>query len=210
MTQATTLYLVRHGETEWNASERCQGSLDIPMNDNGVRQAQLAGDALRGVAFDAAYTSSLGRAQQTAAAILGSSGLAAVQLPALSELSYGDWHGLRPAEWPNDTGARWRRDPWSVAFPGGESLPVLRDRVIPEFRRIAANHAGQRILIASHGHVNRVMLIHAMGSDPSMFWEIEQANGGVIELTLTDVDAQGEGATWRYVFPKPETNAAAG
>ncbi|MEO6878888.1 MAG: histidine phosphatase family protein [Gemmatimonadaceae bacterium] len=209
MTQATTLYLVRHGETAWNASERCQGSLDIPMNDNGVRQARLAGNALRHIVFDAAYTSGLGRAQQTAAAILDGSALTAVPIADLSELSYGDWHGLRPDEWPNDTAARWRRDPWSVAFPGGESLTVLRNRVIPAFRRIAANHAGQRILIASHGHVNRVMLIHAMGTDPATFWEIEQANGAVIELTLVDVDARGEGATWRYVFPQPQTNTTA-
>jgi broad specificity phosphatase PhoE len=194
---------VRHGETDWNASERCQGSLDIPMNDNGLCQARLAGEALRHIPFDAAFTSGLGRAQQTAAAILGGSGLVATPIAGLSELSYGAWHGLRPDEWPNATAARWRSDPWSVAFPGGESLAVLRDRVIPVFRRIVAGHPGQRVLIASHGHVNRVMLIHALGAEPNSFWQIEQANGAVIELTLAGADSTTESATWRHIFPKP-------
>jgi broad specificity phosphatase PhoE len=203
MSSPTTLYLVRHGETDWNATERCQGALDIPMNDAGLQQARLAGDALRAVTFDAAYTSTLGRAQQTAAAVLGNSPLRAIPIAALSELSYGSWHGLRPDEWPGDTGRAWKRDPWSIQFPEGESLPALRDRVVPVLRRIVADHRGQCVLIASHGHVNRVMLIHALGADPNSFWQIEQVNGAVVRLTIADIDRTPGGATARQVFPVP-------
>jgi len=173
------------------------------MNENGMRQARLAGDALRHVTFDAAYTSTLGRAQQTAAAALGESSLTAIPLAELAELSYGDWHGLRPDEWPNATAVRWRSDPWSVEFPGGESLTALHDRVIPAFDRIAQTHAGQHVLIASHGHVNRLILIHALESDRNRFWEIEQANGAVIQLDLTEPAPNGAPATSRQLFPVP-------
>jgi broad specificity phosphatase PhoE len=203
------LYLVRHGETDWNATDRCQGALDIPMNDNGLRQARLAGEALRHVEFHAAYTSSLGRAQQTAAAVLERSTLIATPIADLAEMSYGAWHGLRPDEWPDATAVRWRRDPWSVAFPDGESLAALRDRVIPAFERIVSTHTGRHVLIASHGHVNRVMMIHALASDPNGFWDIEQANGAVFELALTLVDGKITRASARQLFPKPTARDAA-
>jgi broad specificity phosphatase PhoE len=207
----TTLFLVRHGETDWNATERCQGALDIPMNENGVRQAQEAGEALRHVVLDAAYTSTLGRARQTAAAVLGGSKLMATPVAGLSELSYGAWHGLRPDEWPDAAGARWHRDPWSMHFPGGESLAVLRDRVIPMFDRIVRRHAGQLVLIASHGHVNRLILLHALGTEPSGFWKIAQPNGCVTQLDLVHSGRTGETvqATARQLFPLPSRSEPA-
>lgn len=201
MTATTTLYLVRHGETDWNATERCQGALDIPMNENGLRQARSAGDALQHVTFDAAYTSTLGRAQQTAAALIRQSALMATPVAALSELSYGAWHGLRPDEWPDATAVRWRSDPWSVRFPEGESLALLRDRVIPVLEDIVRRHVGQQVLIASHGHVNRLMLLHLLGDDPNTFWDIEQANGAVFEVTLVDIDRTPRDAVARQLFP---------
>lgn len=202
----TTLYLVRHGETDWNATERCQGALDIPMNENGVRQARSAGDALQRITFDAAYTSTLGRAQQTAAAVIRQPGLTATPIAALAELSYGAWHGLRPDEWPDATAARWRSDPWSVQFPEGESLTMLRDRVTPVLDEIVRRHAGQRVLIASHGHVNRVILLHLLGDEPTTFWDIEQANGGVFEVCLDDAEDAPRDATARQLLGNAISN----
>jgi broad specificity phosphatase PhoE len=206
---STTFYLVRHGETDWNATERCQGALDIPMNANGVRQAERAAEALRHVVFDAAYTSTLSRAQHTAAILLAGSTLVASPVAAFAELSYGACHGLRPDEWSDETGARWRADPWSVEFPEGESLVKLSARVLPEFVRIARAHQGQNVLLASHGHVNRIILLHVLDADPNSFWEIEQANGGVVELTVPDVHAMSVGASARQLYPAATPPASA-
>jgi broad specificity phosphatase PhoE len=205
----TMFYLVRHGETDWNATERCQGALDIPMNETGLRQARLAGEALRHVSFDAAYTSTLSRAQLTAAAVVEGSALEATPVAAFAELSYGAWHGLRPDEWPHETGARWRADPWAIEFPDGESLVQLRARVIPEFTRIAKEHEGGTVLIASHGHVNRIIMLHALGADPNGFWDIAQPNGCVVELTLANVDEMSAGAVVRQLFPLVAPSTAA-
>ncbi len=93
---ATTILLIRHGETAWNAERRLQGHLDIPLNAEGERQAALLGAALAGEAIDHVLSSDLGRARQTAEAILRARGIApAVQVdPQLRERCYGGFEGL--------------------------------------------------------------------------------------------------------------------
>jgi broad specificity phosphatase PhoE len=185
VTQAsTTLYLVRHGETEWNATDRCQGTADIPMSAEGRAQIASLAASLRDVAFDAAYASPLARAQETAAIVLGRSPLPLTILPALVELSYGAWQGLTPAEWPDAAAERWERDPWSVTFPDGESLAMVRQRTAPVLAKLAETHPGETVLVCAHGHVNRVLLIEALGMLPEQFWDIDQPNGGVHKLEL--------------------------
>jgi broad specificity phosphatase PhoE len=173
----TRVYLVRHGETEWNAAERFQGTADIPMNDAGLAQiAQLAA-SLRDVAFDAAYTSPLQRARHTAEAILDGRGLFAHAIGELHELSYGEWQGLTIDQWPTAAALAWKTDPWSIAFPNGESLAVAQRRAVAAMTRIVSSHPGQCVLVAGHGHMNRLLLIDALGEDRTAFWGIAQPNG---------------------------------
>lgn len=176
-----TVYLVRHGETDLNANDRCQGSLDVPMNSAGEVQVAALADRLKGIRFDAAYTSPLGRASNSARIVLGTSNIPLTEVSALSEMSYGTWQGLTHAEWPDNSAARWRDDPWNVAFPEGESLNLVRERVVPAVENIVRTHArdskpNPTILITAHGHVNRVLLIALTGRLSSEFWNIAQAN----------------------------------
>lgn len=189
LTPATTLFLIRHGETDWNRLGLYQGTSDIPLNEAGREQARALADRLRGEGFDAAYSSPLARAVQTAEAVLAGSGVEIRLLPELRELSYGLWQGrgIFPRgrcnaglEW------RWRHDPWSVRFPGGESLPEVRARAAEAWRRIRAAHPGERVLVSGHGHFNRVLLIEALGWPESRFWEIEQGNCCCSVLQLDD------------------------
>jgi len=182
--ELTYIYLVRHGETIWNAEGRCQGSSHSEFTARGREQIHALAASLTEVDFDAAYTSPLTRAIDTAARILDSRGQHAKCAAELAELSYGSLQGTRFDEWPHELHAVWRSDPWSVSFPEGESLAAVRDRVLPIFRSIVAAHAGQVVLVSAHGHVNRLILLHVLNRPPSDFWRIEQHNGTATLLEI--------------------------
>lgn len=193
----TRVYIVRHGETEWNVTQRCQGTADIPMNATGRAQVVSLGTALSHVAFDAAYTSPLSRARLTARVVLARRPLDVVVKPDLCELSYGDWQGLTPQEWPGDVAERWATDPWTVTFPHGESLTQVQARAVAAIGRIMAAHPGQCVLVSAHGHLNRLLLLHARRADPTTFWDIVQPNGGAcrIDYRMYGADANAVSVT---------------
>jgi broad specificity phosphatase PhoE len=134
----TTLLLVRHGETDWNAEGRLQGHTDRPLNDFGRRQAELLADQLSGERFDAVYASDLARARETAEIVGERLGLTVVLDPDLREKNWGSWEGLTPAE----------RD--AVDYVG-ESTEEHRARMLGSLRRIAERHPRGRVLVVTHG-----------------------------------------------------------
>jgi broad specificity phosphatase PhoE len=187
----TRIYLVRHGETDWNRLGLYQGTSDVPLNETGRGQAAALAKRLRAVQFDAIYTSPLRRARDTAEAVSQGRSLEPIELPELRELSYGLWQG-RGSE-PRgrcDAGLewRWRFAPWSVRFPGGETLAEVEARAAAALRRIRAAHPEGTVLVCGHGHLNRVLLIHALGWPRERFWEIDQPNG---ECQVLEADESG-------------------
>ena len=133
-----TLLLVRHGETDWNASGRLQGHTDRPLNDYGRRQARELADRLADDGIAAIYTSDLSRAKETAEIVGARLGLPVVIDADLRERNWGSWEGLTPSE----------RD--AVAFEG-ETPQEHRDRLMRAVRRIAARHPAQRVVVVTHG-----------------------------------------------------------
>ena len=180
------IYLVRHGETTLNADGRCQGQSNSEFTELGRRQIDELAASLAHVEFDAAYTSPLDRAARTAEGVLRSRGLRAATVREIAELSYGRLQGSRFADWPDDLRTAWHSDPCSVTFPDGESLAMLRARVIPVFRAITSAHAGETVLVSAHGHVNRIILLDVLARPMTDFWAIEQHNGS---FTMVDVHA---------------------
>ena len=165
---ATRLIVVRHGETAWNVDTRIQGHLDIPLNDTGLWQARQLGDALAGEAISAIYTSDLLRARKTAQAVADATGAALVDEPGLRERAFGSFQGRTfaevEAEHPEQA-RRWRqRDP-DYAPQGGESLRVLRERVVDTTHRLAARHPGELVLLVTHGGVLDVLYRAATRQD---------------------------------------------
>ena len=167
--QATRIIAIRHGETAWNVDTRIQGQLDIPLNEKGHWQAQRLARALATSEQVAAlYCSDLLRAWDTARSICDATGLLAVAEPGLRERGFGRFEGKTFAElessWPQET-ARWRaRDPeW--APPGGESLLVLRERVVQATNTLAAQHVNQQIVLVTHGGVLDALYRYASGLD---------------------------------------------
>ncbi|HRQ58120.1 MAG TPA: histidine phosphatase family protein [Azoarcus taiwanensis] len=164
----TTLCLVRHGETPWNADRRLQGHLDVPLNDHGRIQARATGAMLNGKHFDAVYSSDLARALETARSIAGDT--APTILPALRERHYGSLQGLTYEEarqrLPEAYAAFEARNP-SYAFPGGgETLLAFRSRVESTLHLLAQRHVGQQVLVVTHGGV--LDIVHRLVTGKSL------------------------------------------
>ena len=147
----TTLLLVRHGESDWNAEGRLQGHTDRPLSDFGRRQARQLAEALEGEELEAIYSSDLARARETAEIVGERLGLPVELDPDLREKDWGTWEGLTSVE----------RD--RVEFVG-ESTEAHRERILGALRQISERHPGEaRILVVTHGGSMRRVQTAAMG-----------------------------------------------
>lgn len=168
----TTLYLIRHGETVWNADGRFQGHQDTALNDAGRAQARLLADRLASTHFDAIYTSDLGRAADTANIIAASHYLTPIPDTRLREAYFGEWEGLTIQEiterW-SDIVAAWRRDSLHTRPPGGETLEQLQERVANFIEAAIQLHPDGQILIAGHGGSIRAAIATALGATLTIF-----------------------------------------
>jgi probable phosphoglycerate mutase len=156
----TTILLIRHGETAWNAERRLQGHLDIPLNPEGQRQAGLLAAALAGEPLDVLVSSDLMRARQTAQAIAGLRGMPLQIDPGLRERCYGGFEGLLYSEieqrFPREFAAWQARDVDAVLPPGancGESFRAFFARATGAILALAAAHPGKTIALVAHGGV---------------------------------------------------------
>jgi len=148
----TDLYLVRHGETDWNRQRRLQGLTDIPLNEIGRAQARATGMLLTRRRWDAIFSSPLDRARETASIIAAEVGLAEPTLvDALVERNYGQAEGM---DWLEVE----RRFPHGTVVPGRESREQVGARVIPALMELAAERPGDALLVVSHGGAIRAVL----------------------------------------------------
>jgi probable phosphoglycerate mutase len=162
----TRFCIVRHGETDWNVEKRIQGHIDIPLNAAGLAQAEATARGLTGYVFDAAYSSDLGRAWQTAQVIGRHLNLNVRRTPDLRERHFGILQGLTAAEiaaqHPNAYQHYLVRDP-EYHFATGESLAGFAARIIAAVESLASRHAGQALLLVCHGGMLDVCYRQATG-----------------------------------------------
>lgn len=181
----TTVYFVRHGETEWNRTKRAQGQADIPLNTEGHRQAAHAAAALAHLDVDAVYSSDLVRALETARPIAEAHGLEVATDPDLREVDQGEWEGLTVDEikqrWPE----LWGPARHYSARPGGEAPQEVRDRATRALKRIVAGHEGQTIVLVSHGGTIRWVSAEALGYEDRRSARIRGlGNGGIVRMEV--------------------------
>ncbi|MBS4969650.1 MAG: histidine phosphatase family protein, partial [Lachnospiraceae bacterium] len=88
------LYIIRHGETQWNVEGRLQGQSDTQLNENGIRLAKVTAEGMKDIPFDLGITSPLSRAKKTAQIILGNRKVPLYEDARIQELSFGSWEGL--------------------------------------------------------------------------------------------------------------------
>jgi alpha-ribazole phosphatase len=180
------LILIRHGETEWNATLRYQGHSDIPLNERGREQARITGARLARYDATALYTSDILRAVQTAELIGAAVKLAPQTLPDLREIDVGQWEGLTPEElyrrYP-DHMREFERDPARTVRLGGESYAQLQARALNALNAIhAAHRSDETVLAVSHGGTIRALLCHVIGLDLIYFGRMWIDNGSLTEL----------------------------
>jgi 2,3-bisphosphoglycerate-dependent phosphoglycerate mutase len=162
------LIILRHGQSQWNLENRFTGWIDIDLSEQGIKEAQDAGEKLKGYKFDKAYTSALVRAQRTLDIILDiikQKDIPVEKDKALNERMYGDLQGLNKDETREKFGAEqvklWRRS-YDTAPPNGESLKDTAARVIPywESKIVPDLKAGKNILISAHGNSLRALVMY--------------------------------------------------
>ncbi len=186
------LVLVRHGQSLWNLENRFTGWIDVPLTELGREEARRAGETLRGLTFDVAYTSALSRAQDTLVVILETLGATppVIRDQALNERHYGDLQGLNKDDLRKQYGEAqvkiWRRS-FDVPPPNGEALKDTAARTLPFFDRCIMGdiRQGKNVLVVAHGNSNRsiVMRLDALSGDEVVALELATGAPLVYELS---------------------------
>ncbi|MBN1482751.1 histidine phosphatase family protein [candidate division KSB1 bacterium] len=197
----TRIYLVRHGETEWNRAKIYQGQMDSPLSSLGIKQAQAVASALRDDKIDVVYCSDLGRARHTAHIISAPHGLVAITDERLRERHLGVFQGLKKdemiAKYADDVHKYRSGDPDHI-IPGGESSRQRYERSIACLHDVAAKHSGENILIVTHGGVVRGFLEMVLHLPMNAKRRFSLYNASIARLSLYNghwmMDSWGE--TW--------------
>ena len=175
----TKLILVRHGETDWNRADRIQGWLDIPLNEEGIKQAERLAKELSKMKMAAIYSSPLKRALQTARAIAGEQQLKVDKVLALKEINQGKWQGLLVSEAKRKYKrlySQWLRAPLEVSPPEGEGLEEVSRRAEKACRRIVINHPQETVCLVTHKVTAALIKCHYLNLDRNHLWELLPGN----------------------------------
>lgn len=179
------LLLVRHGETEWNAQARFQGQSDVPLNEEGRRQALAARRKLANAEIKAVYASDLQRAWETAEIIVAVHGLSIHAEPRLREQNFGKWEGLTYEEieerYPKAL-AGFRADPVNMPLPDGETLRQVAARVQEALAEIIHAHADDTVLLVAHGGTLQVLISLILELLPATPWRFRLAPCSLSEI----------------------------
>lgn len=185
----TRIVLIRHGETEWNRLERFQGRADVPLNQEGLEQAERLAQRLKEVPLTKIYTSSLMRARKTAEIVNDYHGVEVVPQEGLTEVDHGHWTGMFKSQVMERDGERyktWLTRPDTLVMPEGESLADVCRRSVRAIEEIIENNRGETVLVCSHDAVNKVLLCHFLGLELCSFWKFKQGNGCINIIDVLD------------------------
>lgn len=162
---ATRVYLVRHGETEYNRNRIMQGRrINAALNERGRSQAEALGQRFAGTRLDAIYASSLGRAIETAGAIARwqSEPLPVRCRSAFDEMCWGRYEGMGSSpklqNMLDHVFGEWKQGNFGYVVEEGESILNVQARALAGFQNVLNRHQGETVLIASHGRLLRVLL----------------------------------------------------
>lgn len=162
------LFLVRHGESTWNAERRVQGQHDPPLSRKGRQQARELAARLDGHHVAAFYSSDLRRARETAEPLAESLAREPVELTGLREIALGEWEGKTGEELREEYPAEWeawsQRPSWDVV-PGGEGAAPFERRVLATLADIQAEHPIGDVVCVTHGGVIQVLLGSVVSPD---------------------------------------------
>jgi len=190
----TTLIIVRHGHTALNDGDRFRGRTDTPLDDQGLREAEVTAQAISSRwKLSAVYTSSVSRAHVTGEIIGKSFGLPAIDEPGILDMDYGEWTGLTFDEARAHDAGIYKicmEKPSAFRPPKGESFEELRTRSVAAVKSIARRHPNQAVAIVTHNVVNRVILLGFLETSTDLFWRMHQ---GTCAINVLEYDGRGYG-----------------
>lgn len=180
-----TIYLVRHGEIEWQQEKAYIGQIDLPLSEQGKVQAHKCRDVLAEIPLEKAYTSPLKRCVATLDKVLENRAVPREMIADLQEISMGDWEGQTFSAIKNRFPAAYEKRGQEIAGfapPNGESFRELQQRVMPVFEKIVAKDGEHQIIILAHAGVIRVILTSIMGLPLNYLFNWPIAYTGMYQL----------------------------
>ena len=180
------LILVRHGITNWNEVEKCQGISDIPLNQNGIAQAEKLAYSLRNEKLDVIYSSNLQRAYLTAKKIADYHSLEVKIDNRFREMNQGQFEGLNFSyireKYPNIL-KKWRECPETLTIPGGESLLAVQNRAYEAILKLKKKYNSKNVLIVSHNLTIIALLCKFSGKSLSNFrdYMVDECSKSLVE-----------------------------
>lgn len=172
------IYLMRHGETEWNKEEKLQGQSDIPLNPYGIKLAEITSEALSSVSFDRAFSSPLSRAEKTAEIMCRGRALPVKTDDRLKEFNFGTAEGMLLSDVTRAVSSPiydcfYHPSAYRKAVEGGETIDEIEsrtmdfmDRIIKPLEKDCGN-----ILVVCHGGVIRAIINSIRQTPREMFWD---------------------------------------
>lgn len=183
----TNLFIVRHGQTEYNRVGRMQGrGIDQPLNANGRQQAEATARYLKEFGIDLAVSSSLERSRETARIIADQFNVNMLSYKELDEIDFGVFEGEHSADIQDQLDAiheRWQQGEVNLAIEGGESPSLALQRVRGRMTSVIEEHTGKNILVVLHGRLIRILLSYWLGYGLQRMHEIKHSNGSLNHLT---------------------------
>ena len=209
----TSLIVIRHGETDWNRQHRFQGQIDVPLNALGLEQARRLGQRLATAPIDALIVSDLQRARQTAQAVADVQGCDVKIDPLWREQGFGILEGLDVPtirSHHGDLWAQWLRHEADYSLPqGGESNTAFHARTMAALQALLAAHAGQRVVVVTHGGVLDMLWRNVHGLSLTGPRECEIPNTGINRLRWAGgrlhIDSWADAAHLDGLPPQPST-----
>lgn len=192
-------YIVRHGETQWNAERRVQGHTDIPLHDGGREQGALTGRRLADTRFGAVYSSDLVRARETAEIIVATSNTGPYEIvfdERLREVSFGKLEGKTWTEMDDEIRAVQHVQDLGFAPPGGESYRQLLDRLGGFAEMLKERHPHDDVLVVGHGAAFRALAVRLLGLPDETFWSLS----GLRSASISRVRRRDDGRTALFAW----------
>ena len=181
------IYLIRHGETEFNRLGIFRGRYEVDLNEVGRQQASQIGKALEGAGIEFLVTSPLSRAVETAEIIASALGIDYFKDEAFNNIALGEWQGVPKQkikdEYP-DLWHLWTTEPEKLAIPGGETVEDVRRRSFAGLKRILEDRKGT-FAVVTHRSVIKALAAAMLDVNPPYFWKfyIDNAAFSVFEVT---------------------------
>jgi broad specificity phosphatase PhoE len=187
-----TLYITRHGETEWNREKRMQGWLDSNLTENGVKNAVCLGERLKETELTAIFSSPSGRTKATTRLIRGERDIPVIYDENLREIKLGQWEGKTHSSikemYHTEFESYWNK-PHQFATVGGERFEETRARAIQVLDRIKREYKSGNILIVTHSVVIKCLYSFFKNSSIETLWDPPYIHG--TSLTIVEMSEDG-------------------